>query len=137
MVGAAASLPETRVVGIDVDADPQRVAADVSRLAAETAPLAGVDPVSLSPPEVAGGHAGPAYGAVTAATRRAIALFARTEGLVLDPVYSGKAAAGLMAMAGSLAPSQQVIFVHTGGAPGLFAHRADLSAHLAAAGEDR
>jgi 1-aminocyclopropane-1-carboxylate deaminase/D-cysteine desulfhydrase-like pyridoxal-dependent ACC family enzyme len=54
----------------------------------------------------------------------ALALFARTEALLLDPVYSGKAAAGLIAMVrrGDIRPSERVLFLHTGGTPALFAY---------------
>jgi D-cysteine desulfhydrase len=49
---------------------------------------------------------------------------ARTEGLVLDPVYTAKALAGLAAAVreGSIAPGRRTVFVHTGGLPGLFGH---------------
>jgi 1-aminocyclopropane-1-carboxylate deaminase/D-cysteine desulfhydrase-like pyridoxal-dependent ACC family enzyme len=55
--------------------------------------------------------------------RRAIDLAARLEGLVLDPVYSGKALAGLIAAraGGRVSADQKVVFVHTGGMPALFA----------------
>ena len=55
----------------------------------------------------------------------AVRLAAATEGLLLDPVYSGKAMAGLVAMvrAGRFAPGAQVVFVHTGGAAALPAYR--------------
>ena len=55
--------------------------------------------------------------------RQALDLAARLEGLVLDPVYSGKALAGLIAARadGRIAPDQKVVFLHTGGMPALFA----------------
>ena len=54
----------------------------------------------------------------------ALSLVARTEGLLLDPVYSGKAMAFLVAgvRTGLFGPEAQVVFLHTGGAPGLFAY---------------
>jgi 1-aminocyclopropane-1-carboxylate deaminase/D-cysteine desulfhydrase-like pyridoxal-dependent ACC family enzyme len=59
----------------------------------------------------------------TDAAREALVLAARLEGLVLDPVYTGKAMAGLIAgcRSGGIASSAQVVFVHTGGLPALFA----------------
>jgi D-cysteine desulfhydrase len=57
--------------------------------------------------------------------KEAVRLLARTEGLLLDPVYSGKAFAGLMAAirAGDHAPGESLLYVMTGGVPGLFAYR--------------
>lgn len=63
------------------------------------------------------------YGVLTDAEREAVRLFARTEGLLLDPVYSGRAAAGMIDLIrkGHFAPDQTVLFWHTGGQPALFA----------------
>lgn len=122
-VAAAACLPRTRIVGIDIDAEPDRVRADVARYAAGAAALLGLpfDPATL---EVVAGHAGPAYGIPHPATLDALRLAARLEALVLDPVYSAKGLAGLIALirAGRWRAEEHVVFVHTGGAPSLFAH---------------
>jgi L-cysteate sulfo-lyase len=79
--------------------------------------------------EVVAGHAGSAYGVPHAATIEAIKLAGSLEALVLDPVYSGKGLAGLIALvrAGRWQPSDNVVFVHTGGAPALFAYRSALN----------
>jgi D-cysteine desulfhydrase len=68
---------------------------------------------------------GPGYGAPTAACREALHLAASLEGLLLDPVYTGKAMAGLVAAAreGRLPADGRIVFLHTGGLPALFAHR--------------
>lgn len=60
----------------------------------------------------------------TRAVIEAIELFARTEGVLLEPTYTGKAAAGMIAAIrrGAFKPTDAVVFVHTGGLPGLFAH---------------
>jgi L-cysteate sulfo-lyase len=122
-VAAAACLPGTAVVGIDIDAEPERVRADVARYACGAAGLLGLefDPATL---EVVAGHAGPAYGVPHAATLAALHLAARQEALVLDPVYSAKGLAGLIALvqAGRWGAGEDVVFVHTGGAPSVFAH---------------
>jgi 1-aminocyclopropane-1-carboxylate deaminase/D-cysteine desulfhydrase-like pyridoxal-dependent ACC family enzyme len=75
---------------------------------------------------------GPGYGIPTEATMDAIRTLALDEGVVLDPVYTGKAMAGLIAHAreGRLTPSDTVIFVHTGGAPALFAYNQETFAAL-------
>ncbi len=69
-------------------------------------------------------YAGPAYGIPTEGCLEAIALLARHEAIFLDPVYSGKAMAGLIdhIRQGVFAPSESVVFLHTGGTPALFAH---------------
>ncbi len=74
--------------------------------------------------EVTAGHAGPAYGVPHAATWDAIALAGRLEALVLDPVYTGKALAGLIAVIKERRWTNRdnVVFVHTGGTPGVFAY---------------
>lgn len=124
VVGARACLPDTRIVGIDIDAEPERVRADVLAYGAGAADLLD-QPFASEDVEVVAGHAGPAYGVPHAATIEAMKLGARLEALVLDPVYSGKGLAGLFALiaAGRWRKDQDVVFVHTGGAPALFAYR--------------
>ncbi|KAA0234194.1 MAG: L-cysteate sulfo-lyase [Acidimicrobiales bacterium] len=71
------------------------------------------------------GYIGEGYGLPTPQMREAVELCARTEGLVLDPVYTGKAMAGLIGLirSGHIGSGETVVFVHTGGTPGLFAYR--------------
>ena len=79
---------------------------------------------------------GSGYGAPTEAGLDAIATFARTEGILLDPVYSGKTAAALLQdlAGGRWAPGEQLVMLHSGGVPALFAYHEELQAHLAARG---
>jgi L-cysteate sulfo-lyase len=127
IVGAAACMPETRIVGVDIDAEPERVRADVTRLAMEAAERLDV-PFCALHVEVVAGHAGPAYGVPHAATMEAIKLAGRLEALPVDPVYSGKGLAGLIALIrdGRWRASDDVIFIHTGGSPALFAYQSAL-----------
>ena len=71
-------------------------------------------------------YIGASYGALTSACNEAIGLVARTEGVILDPVYSGKAMAGLIALIrkGVIKRNETVVFLHTGGHPALFAYEA-------------
>ena len=78
---------------------------------------------------------GNGYGAPTPACLSAILLAARTEGLLLDPVYSGKAMAGLMALPPSELEARAVVFLATGGVPALFGSRYE--AWLSGAENDR
>jgi D-cysteine desulfhydrase family pyridoxal phosphate-dependent enzyme len=118
--GLLAGLPaRVRILGVDVARPPTPHLERIPVLAAEAAKLAGR--------ALPGGalhivdHTGPRYGAVTKECTEAIALAARSEGLLLDPVYSGKALAGLMVAAREGRVSGTVVFLHTGGAPSLFA----------------
>jgi L-cysteate sulfo-lyase len=70
-------------------------------------------------------HLGDGYGIPTDGMRDALRTLATTEGLLLDPVYSGKAFAGLLhdIRSGRYRAGQNVLFIMTGGLPGLFAYR--------------
>jgi L-cysteate sulfo-lyase len=119
-----------RAIGVDVDAQAARVAADVRRVGSEAAGLLGVaDRWDDACVEVADTWCGPAYGVPDAATDEAITLAARLEGLALDPVYAGKGMAGLigLARAGRFGANEAVVWIHTGGAPGLFAYPATMA----------
>jgi L-cysteate sulfo-lyase len=79
--------------------------------------------------DILDGYCGDGYGIPTAEATEAIELFARTEGILLDPVYSGKAAAGLIDVVrrGLIGDDERVLFLHTGGAPGLFAYSGEFA----------
>jgi len=70
-------------------------------------------------------YLGGGYGVMGAGEAEAIRLFARHEGVLLDPVYTGRAAAGMIDLIhqGAFRPDENVLFWHTGGAPALFAER--------------
>lgn len=74
-------------------------------------------------------YIGPGYGIVTPEGLEAIRLLARTEGILLDPVYTAKAMAGLIdhVRRGRLQKDETVVFVHTGGLPALFAYNAEVA----------
>ena len=97
VVGAAVALPDTRIVGIDIDAEPERVRADVVRYATGAADLLDA-PVRR---RRRGGRRRPRRPGLRRPARRhieAIRLAGRLEALALDPVYSGKGLAGLIAL---------------------------------------
>jgi len=124
-VGAAIVGTGPNILGINVyRGDGDAMLADIEALAGKTAELIGA-PLAR-PPEIAleHGHLGPAYGVPTAGMREALTLVAETEGVLLDPVYSGKAMAGLLHLVRErrFSEDETVVFLHTGGAPGLFAY---------------
>jgi 1-aminocyclopropane-1-carboxylate deaminase/D-cysteine desulfhydrase-like pyridoxal-dependent ACC family enzyme len=73
-------------------------------------------------------YMGPRYGVVTDGGREAMDMLAQTEGILLDPIYTAKAMAGLIddARQGRLGPKDQAVFIHTGGTPAVFAYRDEL-----------
>ena len=113
------------VIGINVAAaDAGAMRASVLALARETAARIGAPAPDVDDIDVRDGFLGAGYGQPTDAMREAVMLLAQMEGLLLDPVYSGKAMAALLHLvrAGTFAPDETVIFLHTGGAPALFAY---------------
>ena len=119
--GLAARLGHERVIGVDVGALAE-VGQVVRRLAADVAALTG-RPTPEGDPRLVTDQVGAGYGAPTEACREAILLAARLEGLLLDPVYSGKALAGLMALRPSELQANEIVFLATGGVPALFTSR--------------
>ena len=123
VLGASLALPGTRVIGIDVDGEPEQVRRRVANCLKEGAALAGL-PFADDRIEIVPRPAGSRYGALDAATVEAMRLVASLEGLVLDPVYSAKAMAGLIDLikAGRWQADEEIVFLHSGGTPALFAY---------------
>ena len=115
----------TEVIGISVSADRVTQRRKVRRLANELWDLMGLEKtVPAAVIQVHARYVGEGYGIPTDAMREAMLLCARLEGILLDPVYSGKAMAGLLDLVerGILNAGDTVVFLHTGGTSGLFAY---------------
>jgi len=113
-----------RVVGIAIEEDAGAVRGVVLPLANATAEFLQVDTrLEADDLHIDDRHVGPGYAIPTPACFEAIRLAAQTEGLLLDPVYTGKTLAGLIdhIRNGEIGRDETVVFVHTGGAPALFA----------------
>lgn len=113
------------VIGIAVEGTRREQASLAVGQAAEALRLLGISETGLDGAvEVLDDFVGPGYARPTESMREALSLAASCEGLVLDPVYTGKAFAGLVALTrGSRFNRQQsLLFVHTGGVPGLFGY---------------
>lgn len=118
--GLFAGLPASvKILGVDVSRPPVPLVETIPPLAAQAARLAG-RPAPRGEPLIAD-HVGPFYASITEECREAVRLAARSEGLLLDPVYTGKAMAGLIAAARAGRLHGTVVFWHTGGAVALFA----------------
>lgn len=115
-----------KVLGISIDESEAWLKARVSALASDASELLGRR-VEIKPEEILANdsYCSAGYGVLTGAEREAVTLFARTEGLLLDPVYTGRAAAGLVDLIrkGCFGKDESVLFWNTGGQPALFAEK--------------
>ena len=117
---------QTGIIGISADEQIEAIRTQIEQNVAGVVDLLGIDPTSVRrsvPTVVDGGYVGAGYGRVTAAAQDAIQLAARTEGFFLDPVYTGKAMAGLIdyVRTGRFGSRETILFWHTGGQVALFA----------------
>jgi L-cysteate sulfo-lyase len=117
MAGLVAALGPERVLGVHCGAvpDPEQAVARLVR---------GLPGDQHGPLRLRLDQVGPGYSALTEPVRAAMLTAAQAEGIVLDPVYTGRALAGLIAAVreGDVRPGEHTVLVHTGGLPGLFGH---------------
>jgi D-cysteine desulfhydrase family pyridoxal phosphate-dependent enzyme len=115
-----------KVLGISIDEPQEWLKKNVSALASSASEKLGPR-IEFTPADVLAddNYCRAGYGVLTAAEREAVQLFARYEGLLLDPVYTGRAAAGLIDLIrkGFFKKSETVLFLHTGGQSALFADK--------------
>ena len=115
-----------RVLGISVDESEEWLTGEVSKLASATSEKVG-ERIEFTPADVLvnANYCGAGYGIVTERERETIRMFASSEGLLLDPVYTGRAAAGMIDLirTGFFKTNETVLFLHTGGQPALFAEQ--------------
>lgn len=132
VAGLAVMGADIPVLGIGVRAPKDKQEANVFKLAEETAALLGQAGRVTREMVVADcDYVGDGYGLIDQGVIDALTLAARTDGIVLDPVYSGKAMKGLIALAraGNF-QGETVVFLHTGGAQGLFGYESEIGAGL-------
>ena len=127
LAGLAASGSDVPVLGISVRQPKDKQEETVFKLACDTARHLGI-PGGVARDRVVAfdDYVGPGYGQATPEMVEAIRLTAGQEGILLDPVYSGKGMAGLIGLArqGYFEKGENVVFLHTGGAVALFAYEA-------------
>ena len=126
LAGFLAGNVDTPIIGIGVSRDPADQEPLVHREAQAVLDLLGVRiDVPRGKVVTVGGWWQPKYSLPNASMVEAVQMLARSEGLLLDPVYTGKTMAGLIGLArkGELRPGEKVLFLHTGGLPSLFAYQ--------------
>jgi D-cysteine desulfhydrase len=125
VVGARALGYRGSILGISVDLEASSLRRNLAPLATATAAHLGLEE-TFTPEDFAveDGYLGEGYGVMGDLERGAIRTLARTEGLLLDPVYTGRAFGGLLDLIrrGTYSPEERVLFWHTGGTAGLFAY---------------
>ena len=132
VAGLAVMGADIPVLGIGVRAPKDRQEANVFKLAEETAALLG-QPGRVTREQVVADcdYVGEGYGLIDQGVIDALTLAARLDGIVLDPVYSGKAMKGLIALArAGQFKGETVVFLHTGGAQGLFGYQTEIEGAL-------
>lgn len=132
VAGLAVMGADIPVLGIGVRAPKDRQEANVFKLAEETAALLG-QPGRVTREMVVADcdYVGEGYGLIDQGVIDALTLAARLDGIVLDPVYSGKAMKGLIALArAGQFKGETVVFLHTGGAQGLFGYQTEIEGAL-------
>ena len=126
LVGMRAIGETVPVHGICVRRDVSLQRPRVAKRAAELSAMIGRADIAFDEGDIDASDAvhPPGYGKLNESIREAISMAARLEGLLLDPVYTGKAMAGLVAhvRSGRIAAGSRVLFLHTGGLPGIFAY---------------
>lgn len=124
VLGARASGWQGQILGISIDHPAAELQENVAKIATEAASRLNMD-ITISTGEVLvnDGYLGDGYAVMGDPEIEAIQLFAKTEGLLLDPVYTGRAAAGMIDLIrkGFFKEKDRVLFWHTGGSPALFA----------------
>lgn len=132
MAGAQLLSPNTKVVGISVSADAAALSTSVATIANETLNALGAVGDLTESVIVFDEYNKDGYGILNAETVRALSLVAETEGILLDPVYTGKAMAGLLDLVerGYFEAGESVVFLHSGGTPALFPYRNEILSYL-------
>lgn len=121
------------VMGVSVRQPHERQVNAVFGLTQKTVKKLNGSSIAISKILVDDGYVGKGYGIPAESTLEAISLAARQEGILLDPVYSGKGMAGLIGMVrqGFFKPTDNVLFLHTGGSTAMFAYEDEILASMA------
>jgi len=124
-VGARSAGFKGQILGVSVDRPRAELAAEIARIATDVSTLLGENrPFDAGEFQVTDEYLGGGYAVMGELERQAIRLFARFEGMLLDPVYTGRAAGAMLDLiqSGAIGRQERVLFWHTGGTPALFAY---------------
>ncbi len=126
IVGIEGSDGGIPIYGISIRNSSDKQESAVHDLVVDTAAYVGVEEIARDKVVANDDYVGPGYGQPTPEMVEAVGLLARTEGILLDPVYSGKGMAGLIGeiRKGTFSKDENIVFVHTGGSAALFAYEA-------------
>jgi D-cysteine desulfhydrase family pyridoxal phosphate-dependent enzyme len=128
-VGARALAPHVKVVGISIGGAKAASQKNIAQISNDLAAALRLD-IRFTAEEIIvfDDYVGGGYGILDRKTKEAIKVVAREQGILLDPVYTGKAMVGMMDLVkqGYFKPDDEVVFLHTGGTPALFPYRDEL-----------
>jgi D-cysteine desulfhydrase family pyridoxal phosphate-dependent enzyme len=123
---ASQDITGPRILGISVDEPEEHLRETVATISSDLIRLLDQE-IKIDPNQILvdASYTGEGYGIMNELDRKAIRLFAETEGILIDPVYTGRAAGGLVDLIekGFFDKNHRVVFWHTGGTPALFANR--------------
>ncbi|MHC5039129.1 MAG: pyridoxal-phosphate dependent enzyme, partial [Planctomycetota bacterium] len=129
ILGAEAFGLSAEVIGINVGEDREPFLAEIREIMVHAVDRYRIPlqrPLEAVPVSIAEGYAGEGYGAVSRELASLVLEAARTSGIVLDPVYTGKAWAGLIGEESRQSGGGNILFIHTGGIFGLFGQKEDV-----------
>ena len=129
VVGFQGTHSQIPVIGINVSQKKEAQETAVHTLVQQTAEYLGITgAIPRSTVVCYDNYVGPGYSLPTPQMAEAVRMLARTEGILLDPVYTGKAMAGLIDLVrnGKFEKTENILFLHTGGSPALYAHMEDV-----------
>jgi len=133
VAAAKAVVPDLRIVGISVASVRDTLRGKVRIIAEQLLETLAIDAeIEDDDVIVFDTYLDPGYGVLTPEISKGIAALARSEGVVLDPVYTGKAWVGLLDLmeTGFISHHENVVFIHTGGTPALFPYRSQMMGFL-------
>jgi D-cysteine desulfhydrase len=135
LVGLHAANAQLPITGVNVRRPRAEQEGNVFALAERTATLLGVEAPAKTEVTCLDDWVGGGYSIPTGEMVEAVRMLAQTEGVLLDPVYTGKAMAGLIGLirAGKFKRGERVLFLHTGGSPALYAYQPVLASQAASA----